>query len=132
MCFVWESICCHTFIINIFGKSYENNYCKAAFNKIFSVEIPQFRVRNNKKLLIFELLNFAVFSLTVAYFLSYLTPAPFLWEQVRPATTVLLYTAQVTFYKVPETHGHVYFIRLHVCTLTQTDKYFRIFHLTVL
>ena len=29
----------------------------------------------------------------------------------------LAYTGQVTFYKVPETHGHVYLVTLYVYTL---------------
>ena len=74
------------FSINNFGKSYENHYCKTALNRIFDVEISKIRVLNNKILLIFELLNFADFSWTFAYFLTYLIPAPFLWrEQVIPA-----------------------------------------------
>ena len=80
MCFVQELICCHTLLINIFGKSYENNYCKTALNRIFVVEISQIRVLNRKKSLIFELLDFAAF-------LYDLEPAPFLCkrEQVKPA-----------------------------------------------
>ena len=76
MCFVQEFICCHTFLINIFGKIYENNYCKTASNRIFDIEISQIRVLNSKISLIFELLNFADF-------LSYLTPAPFLCKGSR-------------------------------------------------
>ena len=81
MCFVQELICCHTILINIFGKRYENNYCKTALNRIFDVEISQIRVLNSKISLIFELLNFADF-------LNDLTPAPFLCkrEQVKPAS----------------------------------------------
>ena len=45
-------------------------------NIIFDDEISKIRVLNNKILLIFELLNFADFSWTFAYFLNYLLPAP--------------------------------------------------------
>ena len=75
MCFV-ELICCHTFLINIFGKSYVNNYYKTALNRNFDVEILQIRALNSKISLIFEVFNFADF-------LSYLTPAPFLWRGSR-------------------------------------------------
>ena len=68
------------FLTDIFGKSYENNYCKTALN-IFDVQLSKICVLNNKISLIFELLNFAF--CFFAKFLSYLTPAPFLWRGSR-------------------------------------------------
>ena len=69
---IYVLICCHDSL-----KSYEINYCKTALNRIFYLKISKIRVLNNKKMLIFQLLNFADFSLTFAYFLIYLLPAPF-------------------------------------------------------
>ena len=66
---VWQEI---EKSINIFVKSCENNYCITALNRIDG-KISKIRALNNKILLMFELLDFA-------YFLSYSTPATFLWR----------------------------------------------------
>ena len=81
-----------------FWKSYEDNCCKTALNRIFNVKISKIRVLNNKILLIFELLNFAVFSWTFAYFPSHLTPAPFLWWGIRLIR--LVFSRELNFVKI--------------------------------
>ena len=68
---------CWTRLKKIFLFCIRINLLPYFFNKQF------WKSYEKKILLIFELLNFVDFSWTFAYFLSYLTPAPFLWRESR-------------------------------------------------